>query len=140
VPDIRVIRLKYATLTFTEWGCVTRFETGEPVPACPHDTPDYRIIAMRLGHGDDILEYCRWHEACHLLAEERLHDRPSRVLWGLAHGQRLSGHEAAYEELAAQQLQAWLRAGQRPIVSGVDWHSLKRDALALLEPAEFALT
>lgn len=44
----------------------------------------------------------------------------------------LSGRESVEEEIAAQVLQRWLRANERPIVSGVDWDAMKRDALELL--------
>jgi hypothetical protein len=128
-----VIRLRYAVLGWTPQGCTTFFEDGTEVSAWPHpDMPHYHVIAHRLGYGDDLLAYCREHEAAHLFVEERLHNRPSRVLWALAHGQRISGCDAGYEEMAAQQFQRWLRANERPIVSGVDWDGLKRDALGLL--------
>jgi hypothetical protein len=141
VPDIRVIRLKYATLTFTEWGCVTRFEDGTECPATPHpNMPHYHVVAHRLGYADDLLGYTREHEFAHSFLAERLHDAPSEVLWAVAHGKQLSGRAAAYEELASQAFQRWLRANERPLISGVKWDDLKRDALALLEPAEFALT
>jgi hypothetical protein len=125
--------LKYATLTFDPKGCSTWFEDGKCAPAVPHDTHHYHVIAHRCGYADDIMAYCREHEFAHSFMEERLQDRPSRVLWGVAHNQQLSGPEAAYEEMMAQAFQRWLRAGERPIISGVDWDALKRDALRLLE-------
>jgi hypothetical protein len=73
------------------------------------------------------------HELCHLALEEWLHDRPSRILWGLAHGAPLPPHECAYEELAAQALQRFVRAAERPIVGGVDWDALRAFTLAKLE-------
>jgi hypothetical protein len=45
----------------------------------------------------------------------------------------LSGYRSAYEEIAAQTFQRWLRANERPIVSGVDWDRLKAEALELLD-------
>ena len=130
--NILVIRLKYATLAYTPEGCTTTFQDGATADAAPHDLPHYHVVAHRLGYGDDLLAYCREHEFCHLFIEERLHDRPSLVLWSLAHGTTLSGSRAAYEEIAAQSFQRWLRANERPITSGVDWDGLKRDALRLL--------
>ena len=66
------------------------------------------------------------------MVEQELHDRPSRVIWALAHGTVLSGPESSYEELAAQALQRFLRAGERPIISGIDWDGIKEKALDLL--------
>lgn len=127
-----MIALRYASIKFTNWGCTTKFEDGAAIDAFPHDTHHYHVIAHRLGYGDDILAYCHEHEFAHLFLEERLHNRPSKVLWSLAHGDLPSGTDALYEELAAQTLQRWLRSNERPIVSGVPWDALKRDALALL--------
>ena len=126
------IRLKYATIQFTSWGCKTTFEDGAEANAIPHQIPHYYVVSHRLGYGDDLLGYTREHEFSHSFLEERLYDRPSRVLWGVARGELLSGLDACYEEMAAQNFQRFLRANERPIVSGVDWDSLRRDALALL--------
>jgi hypothetical protein len=128
-----MIRLKYATLLFTDWGCQTVFLDGATVDSIPHYTPHYYVIAHRLGYGDNVLAYCQEHEFCHSFLEERLHNRPSQVLWGLAHGSMLSGPAATYEELAAQQLQRWLRANERPISSGVNWDKLKAEAQEFLK-------
>jgi hypothetical protein len=129
-----LIQLRYCTLEFTPDGAVTRFPDGTEIGAHPHPgNHHYHVISHRLGYGDDVLAYCREHELCHSLVEERLHDRPSRVLWALAHGSTLSGRDAAYEELTAQTLQRWLRANERPIISGVRWDEIKRDALEMLD-------
>ena len=135
-----MIRLRYALLSPTTQGCITLFEDGSEASSIPHNTPHYHVVAHRLGYGDNLLAYCFEHEFCHSFVEERLHDRPSQVLWAVAHGQTLSGPTSAYEEIAAQVFQRWLRANERPILSGVDWDKLKADALVLLEPAEFSLT
>jgi hypothetical protein len=127
-----VIRLKYALVDFTEWGCRTVFENGAYADAIPHDTHHYHVIAHRLGYGDNILKYTQEHEFCHSFLEERFHDRPSQVLWGVAHQNMLKGPAAAYEEMAVQQFQRWMRANERPIVSGVDWDTLKREAMEML--------
>lgn len=42
------------------------------------------------------------------------------------------GLEATYEEIMAQTMQRWLRAGERPITSGVDWDHLKKLALTYI--------
>jgi hypothetical protein len=34
--------------------------------------------------------------------------------------------------MAAQTFQRWLRANERPILGGVDWDDLKRDALCMM--------
>jgi hypothetical protein len=127
-----VIKLKYASIDFTDWGCRTTFNDGAYADAIPHHTPHYHVIAHRTGYGDDVLAYCQEHEFCHLFLEERLYDRPSLVLTGVATLKMLNGREAAYEEVAAQTFQRWLRANERPICSGLDWDGLKRDALDLL--------
>lgn len=131
-----MIRLKYACLAWVPNGCMTLFEDGSEIGACPHDTHHYHVIAHRLGYGDDILSYCREHELAHHMVEEAFYDRPSRVLWELAHGRVLSAREAVYEEGIAQMFQRWLRAGERPIIGGVPWDALKAEAVALLGQVE----
>jgi hypothetical protein len=130
----RIIQLRYAAVEYIPGGAVTRFADGASFGAVPHETAHYHVIAHRCGYGDDLLAYCREHEACHLIVEEWLHDRPSRILWGLAHGVPLPPHESAYEEMAAQALQRWVRAHERPIIGGVDWDGMKASAIALLGP------
>lgn len=127
------MKLKHCEIQWTDYGCVTFFEDGSEASAWPHWTnPHYTVVAHRLGYGDELLTYTREHDLCHCLIEEALHDRPSRVLWALAHGMVLTGPEAAYEEFAAQALQRWLRANERPILSGIDWDALKDRALTLI--------
>lgn len=129
-----IIPLQFCTVEWTDWGCITRFNDGAEAPSVPHlADAHYREITARLGYGDDLMAYCKAHDFCHCFLEERLHGRPSRVLWGLAHKRPLTAHDAAYEELAAQAFQRWLQAGEEPIVGpGVDWWGLKRAALELL--------
>jgi hypothetical protein len=114
---------EYVTVTFPD---------GAWVNAVPHDTHHYHVIAHRCGYEDDILAYCREHEFAHAFLEERLHDRPSQVLWRLAHHLPTDDRTHAYEEIATQAFQEWLRTARRPITSGVDWIRLKREALRLL--------
>jgi hypothetical protein len=85
-----------------------------------------------LGYGDDILRYCQEHEFAHSFVAERLLDRPSMVLSALARGAVVSGRVATFEELTAQAFQRWIKAHERPIISGVKWDALKTDALTLL--------
>jgi hypothetical protein len=96
-----------------------------------HD--DYAAVAHRLGYEYDLRRYCQEHDVAHLVIEEALHARPSRVLWGLAHGDPLSPQEAAYEELAAQSLQRFCRANERPIIGSVDWDAMRNQFLVALE-------
>lgn len=136
-----LICLRYASIGWIPKGCIVCFEDGFTVEGHAHPgNIHYHVIAARLGYGDDVLAYSREHDFAHLFIEECLHNRPSQVLWHVAHGSPLSGPESIYEELAAQSFQAWLRANQRPITSGVDWDALKRDALAMLDETEFNLT
>lgn len=145
-PPLATIMTKFAQLDVFTGGCVTRFPTLEPVAATPHPhMRNYRRIAARCGYatewwvdhaapdtwGAPCLAYCVEHELAHLLVEEVLHDRPSRVLWALALGHPLTGHRAAYEEGMAQMLQRWVRAGEEPIIGGVDWVALRDRFLEL---------
>jgi hypothetical protein len=127
------IQLKYCTVEANLVHACVRFPDGSYVNAVPHDSHQYHVIAHRCGYEDDILAYCREHEFSHAFIEQELHNRPSRVLYALAHKRPVNDAEHAYEEIAAQTFQRWLRAGERPITSGVDWISLKKKALELLD-------
>jgi hypothetical protein len=128
-----VIELRHSRLDYVpEFGAVTHFADGTSYGAHPHDTHHYHVISHRCGYGDDIEAYCREHEACHLIVEEWLFDRPSRIIWGLAHGEPLSPVDSVYEESAAQLLQRFLRANERPMIGGVDWCGLRAFALEKL--------
>ena len=129
---MRTVHLEFCRVEQREGSVWTVFHDGAECPATAHQTPHYYVIAHRLGYGDDIWAYCFEHEVAHAFVEQELHRRPSRVLWALAHGGMLKGTEAAYEEIAAQTLQRWIRANERPILSGVDWDGLKARALELL--------
>lgn len=128
-----MIRLRFCSIEFTAAGAVTRFPDGTSVDATPHpDDPRYHVISHRLGYGSNVLAYCQIHEFAHAYLAERLRDRPSHVLWQLAHGQKVDRGEALYEEMATQQFQRWLHANEEPIVSCANWSKLKADALELL--------
>jgi hypothetical protein len=127
-----VIRLEFCTVEFHPWGARTTFPGGETVDATPHDTHHYHVISHRCGYGDDVMAYCREHEFAHAFVAERLRGAKSVVLWGLAIGQMPDRGAVTYEEVVAQAFQRWLRAHERPIISGVDWDALKADALELL--------
>lgn len=129
-----MIHLRYCTIETDDWLTTVRFDDGASCEAAPHETLHYRDITARCGYGDDIKAYAREHEFAHAFVEERLHDRPSRILYGLAHGAMMSGPDAAYEEIAAQAFQRWLRGNERPIIGGVNWDRLKAEAMELLNP------
>lgn len=120
-----MIRLRFASVDYLDWGCISRFEDGSTVSAIPHPWDHcYSIIAMRCGYGFDLMAYCREHEVAHHLVCEALLGGPSPVLWGLAHEKPLPASEAAFEEMMAQGLQRFARAAERPIIGGVDWDAL----------------
>jgi hypothetical protein len=130
-----VIYLDHARVIYNATGCLTIFNDGTRWGSYPHDTHHYHVVAHRTGYGDDILGYCREHEVAHLVIEQMLHDRPSRVLWALAHGEEISPADSAYEEFAAMTLQRFIRARERPIVGGVPWDEIRDFALSKLENA-----
>jgi hypothetical protein len=132
-----LIRLRFCEVEWTEWGCQTRFTDGAFVNAVPHYSDHhYYVIAHRLGYGDDVMRYCREHEFAHSFIAERLKGRTSHVLWTLSHKEVQDRGEVVYEEMAAQQLQRWIRAYERPIVSGANWDVLRSEAMALLDAAD----
>jgi hypothetical protein len=144
---MHTITLPHATVTYTPEGCVSTFADGTSYGAHPHDTPHYDEIARRCGYlgahrwghlhpwlsADARLAYCREHEVFHHSVGEHFYGRVSPVLWALAHGRDVSPEEAALEEAMVMTLQRWVRAGERPIIGGVDWDGLKRQALGLLD-------
>jgi len=130
-PYPRVMRLKHCDLRAWEWGCETVFPDGTSVPSTPHDTAHYHVISHRCGFGDDLNGYCLSHDLMHSLTQEWFYDRPSEVLWAIAHGQMLSGRAAASEEIVAQVAQRWVWANEQPIIGGVGWSAFKARALEL---------
>jgi hypothetical protein len=133
VNVLRSIRLKFCTIECHQDVVYTRFPDGTYAPATAHQTDDYREVTRRLGYGDDVMAYCREHEVLHSFTAEWLFDKPSAVLWAIAHDRMLSGHDSVYEEVFAQTAQRWIRAGERPIVSGVNWFGFRQRALELLD-------
>ena len=79
------------------------------------------------------LAYCREHEVFHHVVGAVFYFGPSPVLWRLAHGEPVDEKYAALEEATVMALQRWVRAGERPIIGGVDWDALKAQCLALLD-------
>lgn len=136
---LHTITLKYARLEIWTNACFTKFEDGLWCPSEPQDTDHYNEITRRCGYyiGPSPTEMARWrycveHDFAHSFIEERMYDRPSRVLRGIARGWPLSGPHAAYEEFMAQGFQRWLHTNERPIIGGVDWDQLKKEALEKL--------
>lgn len=128
-----MIRTNFATVQPAAWGCTVTFGDASFCQA-QHwpDNAHYRVIAHRCGYQDDTLAYCQEHEVAHLIFEEVLYGRPSRVLWGLAHGSPLCPADSAYEEIGAQALQRFARANERPIVGGIDWDAMRARFLGVL--------
>lgn len=131
-----MIQLRFCSIEYLEWGCLTRFPDGSEVPAIPHyENPHYHVISHRCGYGDDLLRYCREHEVAHSFLAEALLNGPSRVLWALAHKRTPRPGMALLEEMGTQQFQRWVRANERPILSGADWDDLRRRFLEALNDA-----
>jgi hypothetical protein len=132
-----MLEMRFAKIWWTDFGCSLRFhDGGKELSAWPHHTSDYNLISHRCGYGYDVLRYCREHEFAHLFVEQELYERPSRVLKALSLGSMLGCEEASYEEMMAQQFQRFLRAGERPMISGVQWDRLKHEALCMLDKIE----
>ena len=130
-----VIRLRWASVTYDPTGCWFEFMDGTGYGSNPHETPHYREIAARCGYGSDLLAYCREHEYIHHVIGEELYRGPSPVLWQLAHGRPVDPGLAAVEEAAVMTLQRWVRAGERPIIGGVEWDRIKARCLSDLNAA-----
>lgn len=126
------IKLKYAEIIRTSAGCRTVFHDGASCDAAPHTTHHYHVIAHRCGYSDDVMRYCIEHEFFHEFACEKLCGRTSDVLWSLAHGRLALRDVVIMEELTAQAFQRWVRANERPIVSGGRWDAWKDEAIELL--------
>jgi hypothetical protein len=132
--SVRQIHLRFAKIEETDFGCVTTLNSGLIVPAWPHpELPHYHIVSHRCGYGDDLKRYCFEHDFAHLFLCEKLLERQCPVLWGMAINKEVPAQEAAFEEMAAQAFQVWLRANERPFVGGIDWDLLKAEALAYLD-------
>lgn len=129
-----MIQLKYANVHRTGNGmCETIFKDGRTCVAWPHpDQPHYHAVAHRCGYADDLAAYCFEHEFAHSFLCERLLDRECPVLRACSEDRESSGAEAAFEELAVQAFQQFLRANQRPFAGDVNWDALKTEALKLL--------
>lgn len=129
--------LENCLLKWTERGAELAFDDGTGCEAWPHpEEPHYHVIAHRCGYGDDLLAYCREHELAHALIVQEFDSLPPVVQWSLAHGMEAPRGEALFEEIAAQTLQRWVRANERPILAGCDWDALKARFLAAVRTLE----
>jgi hypothetical protein len=127
-----VILMQHAGIRWTDDGAESVFAGGRSWATQPHETHHYFVIAHRCGYGDDVLAYAREHDFCHHFVAERLRGQVSQVLAPLAFGREPDPGAALFEEMGVQLFQRWLRANERPILGGVDWDGLKREALALI--------
>ena len=128
-----IIALDHSVIEWTDYGAMTVYKDGKRVPAAAHfDDPHYRVLAHRLGYGDDVMAYCREHDFCHEFLNEKLRGTPSPVMRGVAEGQEVDPIDAAMEEAFVMAFQRFLRANERPIIGGIDWDKLKADAIRLL--------
>lgn len=114
-----------------DWGITTHFPDNTYLNATPHDTHHYHVIAHRCGYTDDIVRYCQEHEFFHIFVSTYVLYRDS-ILHTLALGFIPARSQAVGEELLTQTMQRWVRANEEPIISDVDWYSLRTRALELL--------
>jgi hypothetical protein len=100
-----VLKLAHCTVEFPPYGVRVTFKDGTHVDGVPHhDSSHYAVISHRCGYADDLLSYAR---------------EPDPI-------------KAAHEECLVQTCQRHWRAGELPIIGGVDWTELKAKALELL--------
>ena len=132
---VKRIQLTFCEVRLYDGWCWTQFPDGSGYGAYPHDTPEYRTLAERLGYSD-IMTYCWEHEFAHSFIVQEISGGPSKILWALAHKQR-HPDSTVYEEALTQAFQGFLRANI-PITAtapDVDWLSIKERALWLLTTA-----
>ena len=101
-----IVQFRFCTVELRrdEQLVVTRFKDGTEAHASPHDTPDYHQHAIEKTGQDDILLYCWQHDLMHVVHGE-MNNRPSVVLWALAHGEPVGTAECEREERESQDMQ-----------------------------------
>jgi hypothetical protein len=130
---MRTIKLRFADLDFVPgFGATSRFYDGTSYGAHPHDAPHYWHLAFRCGYEGDVFKYCQEHELAHHLVSE-LFDRPSPILWALAHGEKPAAWLVPAEEALVLCLQKYARTNEHPFVDGIDWKPLRERFLQLAE-------
>ncbi len=130
---LRVFPLRHCTVSFHDTFSWTQFPSGQGYGAVPGKDDSYQTLTRRLGYGDDTLAYCLEHDFLHSFVEQEVYDRPSPILYALAHG--LDAPETtAYEEALVQLFQGFLRAGWDMTATqpGVDWWNIRIKARILL--------
>lgn len=129
------IPLTFCTVSLYDGWCWTQFADGSGYGAYPHDTPEYRNLAQRLGYSD-IMIYCWEHEFCHSFVSEQISGQPSTILWALAHKRR-HPDSTVYEEALTQAFQGFLRGGvpMTATAPDIDWEAIRDRALWLLTTA-----
>lgn len=132
---VKHIQLTFCTVSLYDGWCWTQFPDGSGYGAYPHDTPEYRALAERLGY-NDIMTYCWEHEFCHSFISEQISGCPSAILWALAHKRRHPDW-TVYEEALVQAFQGCLRANtpMTATAPNVDWEAICESALWLLNTA-----
>lgn len=93
-----IITLKYCELKRINNEVITTFHDGTHVQAQLINTPWHRQIWEWVGCKDDGHRYNWEHEFIHSFISEKMWDAPSYVLWGEAHGKKLSVVGAKFEE------------------------------------------
>ncbi len=130
---VREINLTFCKIQLFDGWVWTQFPDGSGYGAYPHDTPEYREVANRLGY-DCTMAYCFEHEFCHSFVAQEIIGSPSPVLWALAHHRR-HPDITVFEEALVQAFQAYLKgvAPMSAVAPDVDWYCLVRNAQSLLE-------
>lgn len=126
--------LTHCTVFFYDGWAWTAFrKTGEGWGAIPGHDSTYHNLAKRLGYGGDIVRYCLEHDFLHSFIEQEVFNRPSPILWNLAHG-RDPPENTVYEEALVQMFQGFLRSNweMTAVGPGIDWWAIREKAWLLL--------
>lgn len=106
---LRTARFGKTLVLVGERGCMTVLPDGKRVPACPHDTDEYRATAERLGYGADTTRMCIEHELAHNWLDHALGMPVSPVMHAVAHGEPDCALHGLAED-AVMALQAYANA------------------------------
>jgi hypothetical protein len=129
----RVFPLRHCTVSFYDHFAWTQFPSGQGWGAVPSDDPSYRALAARLGYGDDILAYCLEHDFLHSFLEQEVFQRPSPILYALAHDVP-PPPTTCYEEALVQLFQGFLRNNWDMTAThpDIDWCVIRTKAVIFL--------
>jgi hypothetical protein len=130
---LRIFPLRYCEVTFYDTFAWTQFSSGQGYGAVPSNDPCYRTLAARLGYGEDLTRYCLEHDFLHSFIEQEVFDRPSPILYALAHDLP-PPPTTAYEEALVQMFQGFLRSDWDMTATqpGLDWCAVRAKARILL--------